>query len=292
MDIIRRRKWFYILSLLIIIPGLISLFTKGLNLGIDFKGGSIFDLRFQRVVEQSDLRNVLNQFKLGEDAVIQMSADKKSAVLRTKAVNQDARGNLMKSMQDKFGKVTVVSEDKVDPVFGKELLLKAFYSLIIASVLIMIYIAFRFSDIKFGIAAIIAVLHDAFIVLGTFSIFQWQVDSSFVAAILTIIGYSIMDTIVIFDRFRENLKKRKKEESLEDIANASILQTIVRSINTVLTVVFMLLALVIFGGGTTYAFILALLVGTISGAYSSIFNASPLWIDFKNWEKNKKTRTA
>lgn len=292
MDIIGRRKWWYALSLLIIIPGLISLFMNGLNQGIDFKGGSIFDLKFEQKVDQDAVRGVLNQFKLGSDAVIQLNNNKDGAVIRTRDVSQETRPKLMKAMEDKFGTVTVNAEDKVDPSFGKELLIKALYALIIASILIMIYIAFRFSDIKFGFAAIIAVLHDAFIVLGVFSIMKWEVDSSFVAAILTIIGYSIMDTIVIFDRFRENLRLKKKEESLEDIANKSILQTMVRSINTVLTVVFMLAALIIFGGGTTVVFIKALLIGVVSGAYSSIFNASPLWIDFKRLEKRKNVKTA
>ena len=292
MNIVGRRYWWFTLSLIFIIPGLISLFVQGLNQGIDFKGGSIFDLSFQKTVEQKALRSTLDKFNLGSDAVIQVSDNKKSALIRTKSVSQETRGKLIDALQEEFGTVKVVAEDKVDPVIASDLLKNAVIALGVASLLIMFYIAFRFSDFKFGIAAIIAVLHDALVVLGLFSIFRWEVDSSFVAAILTIIGYSIMDTIVIFDRIRENLNKKKKEETFEVIVNNSILQTITRSVNTVLTVIFMLAALIIFGGGTTSKFVIALLIGVISGAYSSIFNASPLWVEFKKWEQKKKTRTA
>ena len=150
----------------------------------------------------------------------------------------------------------------------------------------LIYITYRF-EFKQGVAAIIAILHDALVVLGIFSILQLEVDSAFVAAILTIIGYSINDTIIIFDRIRENLKTRRKGETLEDLVNTSLWQTLARSINTVLTVMFVLLALYFLGGTTIKNFVLAMLIGVVSGAYSSIFNASPVWVDLKLREKRK-----
>lgn len=164
-------------------------------------------------------------------------------------------------------------------------------ALAIASVLMVIYITFRF-EFLFGIAAIIALLHDVFVTVGLFSIFWWEIDSAFIAAVLTIIGYSINDTIVIFDRIRENLHKRKKGQDLEDLVNNSVLQTMTRSINTVLTVVIVLVALLIFGGGTIRNFTLAMLIGVVSGAYSSIFNASPLWVEFRNFARKKKIARA
>lgn len=287
MDFIGRMKWWFAFSLLVIVPGVISLFTQGLNKGIDFQGGAIFDLRFEKKVDVGQARSVLAEFNLDKEAVIQASGEKE-LLIRTKAVNEDVRNRIIKGLEEKFGRATVLAEDRVDPVIGSELLLKALLALLVASVLIMIYIAFRFSDIKFGIAAVIAVLHDVLVVTGIFSLMRWEVDGSFVAAILTIIGYSLMDTIVIFDRIRENLRRKKKDQTLEEVVNDSILQTLNRSVNTVLTVIFILLAMIFFGGGTTSVFVTALLIGVISGAYSSIFNASPLWIVFKRLEQRKK----
>ena len=155
----------------------------------------------------------------------------------------------------------------------------------------VIYITFRF-EFKQGIAAILALLHDTLLVIGIFSLFRIEVDSAFIAAILTIIGYSINDTIVIFDRIRENLRMRKKGQSLEDLVNLSIWQTLARSINTVLTVMFVLLALYFLGGATVKTFVLAMIIGVASGAYSSIFNASPIWVDLRLMDKKGNAKAA
>ncbi|WP_227765853.1 protein translocase subunit SecF [Zhaonella formicivorans] len=283
MEFVRRRKIWYILSLLIIIPGLISFALQGLNLGIDFKGGNLLDIEFSQVVTSSELRAATEELKV--TAQIQ-AAGENEFILRTTELTEEQSKAFIKGLTDKFGQLKVHRNEKVSGTIGKELTMKAIYALAIASVLMIIYITFRF-EFYFGIAAVLALLHDVFVTIGIFSLFRIEVDSAFVAALLTIIGYSINDTIVIFDRIRENLRHSKKE-AIEDVVNASINQTLFRSIATVLTVIIGLVAILVFGGETTRVFALAMLVGTISGAYSSIFTASPLWIDLRKMAENKK----
>lgn len=286
---IKLRKFWYAISILVILPGVISLFLQGLNMGIDFSGGSLLDLKFQQPTAIEQVRGVLGEFGL-EGASIQSSSET-DFLIRTRELTEDENVNIVQALSDKLGGVTVQRSERVGPVIGKELILKAFEALAVASVLIVVYIAWRF-EFKQGVAAIIAMLHDSLVVLGIFSIFRFEVETYFVAAILTIIGYSIMDTIVIFDRIRENMMLKKKGEALEDIINKSMWQTIARSINTVLAVLFVLVALLALGGGTLRNFVIALLIGVISGAFSSICNASPLWYDFKRLEDRRKPRGA
>lgn len=276
MNFIGKRKFWYILSLLIILIGIVSLFMQGLNFGIDFTGGTLLQLKFEKAsIADVDIRSALQEFGL-EKSPIQQSVD--SFIIKTPELNQEKKELVLKGLESKLGKFTVLRSDNVGPVIGDELTRKGLFALLVASILQVIYITFRF-EFKFAIAAIIALIHDAIVTIGFFSLFQYEVDLTFVAAILTIIGYSINDTIVIFDRIRENLKNRRKEE-LADLVNKSIKQNLVRSINTSLTVVFVLIALLVLGGETTKYFSLAMLVGVIAGAYSSIFIASSLWYDF------------
>ncbi|NPV26533.1 MAG: protein translocase subunit SecF [Firmicutes bacterium] len=289
MDFVGRRKIWYAISLVIIIPGLIALMLHGLNLGIDFTGGTIINLKFNQPVTTTEVSEVLKSFDLGENVPIQVANDN-TVLIRTKALEQEQTDQIVRAFQAKYGQVTVLRVEKVGPVVGKELTMKAIYSVLVASVLMLIYITFRF-EFKFGVAAVIALLHDVLVVLGVFALLRIEVDSSFIAALLTILGYSINDTIVIFDRIRENRKIMPKA-SVEDLVNRSITQTLTRSINTVLTVVFTLVALLLFGGETTKIFVLAMLIGVISGCYSSICNASPLWVDFNLLSKRKKRMVA
>lgn len=286
---IKLRKIWYTISVLIILPGIISLFLQGLNLGIDFSGGSLLDLKFNQPTTIEQVRSVLNEFGL-EGSTIQRS-NETDYLVRTRELTEDENAGVVKELSNKLGGVTVLRSERVGAIIGKELIYKAFQALAVASVLIVIYVAWRF-EFKQGIAAIIAMLHDALVVLGVFSIFQIEVDSAFVAAVLTIIGFSLMDTIVIFDRVRENSFNKKKGEALEDIINRSMWQTMARSINTVLAVLFVLVALLLLGGTTMRSLVLALLVGVLSGAYSSICNASPLWFDLKRLETKGRPKTA
>ncbi|MGR6836557.1 protein translocase subunit SecF [Syntrophomonas erecta] len=277
MQIIQKRKWFYILSLVIIIPGLISLLMQGLNLGIDFKGGSILHIRMESTVTSADMRTTLKGLELGKSEV-QKSGNE--FYIRTQELNQEETNNLMSVLREKFGQVEFLSAESVGATIGSELTRNAVLSLLIAAVLMLIYITVRF-EWTFGVAAVVGIIHNVLIVLGLFSIFHWEVNSAFIAAMLTIIGYSINDTIVIFDRVRENLRMKKKEDYI-NLLNRSIMQTLNRSVNTVLTSIFPLITLYLFGGVTIKIFVLAMLIGFIVGAYSSIFIASPVWYDLKN----------
>ncbi|MGE5398447.1 MAG: protein translocase subunit SecF [Chitinophagales bacterium] len=286
MRFVALRKFIYILSLLIIIPGLVSLCWPGrdaLKYGIDFKGGSVMDVKFDRMVPTKDVRDVLAQFDLDKEAQIQKSGPNE-ILIKTRDLSQEESSSLKKALQQEFGQIQVLRNDKVGPAFSRELTTKAVYSVLIACALTLIYITIRF-EFKFGVGAIIALLHDVLVILGIFSILRLEVDSSFVAAVLTVVGYSVMDTIVVFDRIRENMSLKRKE-SYETIVDSSIMQTLNRSINTVLTVVICLIALLIFGGPAIKTFIIALLIGVISGCYSSIFVASPVWYDLKMREVN------
>ncbi len=289
MHFIKLRKIWYLISLVIIIPGLISLFTNGLNLGIDFTGGNILEVRFERPVAVEKVRQVIAGIGIETNRGIQKSSQeggKVTYLIRTKTLNQEESTKLQKAL-GKLSQMTVLRNEYVGPIIGRELTRNALLALIGAAILMVIYITIRF-EFKQGIAAVIAILHDMLVVTGIFSLFQIEIDSTFVAAILTIVGYSINDTIVIFDRIRENIKTRRKDEDLEDTINFSLWQTLTRSINTVLTVTFVLVALYFLGGSTIHTFVLALLIGVISGAYSSIFNASPLWFDLKRLEQKEK----
>ncbi|WP_366922588.1 protein translocase subunit SecF [Metallumcola ferriviriculae] len=275
-DFIGKRKLWYLLSLLIIVPGIISFFVQGLNLGIDFTGGNLMQVKFEKDVSVEQIRDSLGQFDLSQSPV--QPAEDNQFIIRTKVLTEDENAKVIEAFQDGLGNLEVLRNEKVGAVIGQELTRNAVLALVIASVLMVIYITIRF-EFWFAIAAILALLHDVFVTMGIFSIFQFPVDSAFVAAILTIIGYSINDTIVIFDRIRENLRIKKKEE-LPRVVNLSISQTLARSINTSLVVIMVLVSLLLFGGETTKGFSLALLIGSVSGTYSSIFTASPLWIDF------------
>lgn len=279
---IRRRKLFYLLSILFILPGLISLAVQGLNLGIDFSSGSIVEVRFDKAVSVQEVREIVKDQGM-ETSRIQQSGDRDFLVRTTKLTQEDSK-NLMSAFEEKISPAILLRNEYVDPIISTELFWKALGALAAASVLMIIYISFRF-EFKQGVAAIIALVHDALVVLGIFSLFQIEVDSAFIAAILTIIGYSINDTIVIFDRIRENLRMRKRGQSLEDLVNLSLWQTLTRSINTSLTVMFVLLAILFLGGETIKIFILAMLIGVISGTYSSMCNASPVWVDLKLMDK-------
>lgn len=286
---IKPRKIWYLISLLVIVPGLISLMFQGLNLGIDFTGGNLLEVKFDRPVAVQEVRQVMAGQGLDSSRGIQQVGDD-TFIIRTQALNEADSARLVKAMDEQIGGMTLLRNDFVGPVIGKELTQKALLALLVASVLMVIYISIRF-DFKQGIAAIIAILHDVLVVVGIFSIFQFEVDSAFVAAMLTIIGYSINDTIIIFDRIRENLRPRRRMD-LEDLVNISLWQTLARSINTALTVLLVLLAMYFLGGTTIKYFVLAMIIGVISGAYSSIFTASPIWVDLKLMGKRRRPQAA
>lgn len=289
-DIIGKRYLWFALSLLILIPGLISIAVQGFNLGIDFTGGTLLDLKFAKPVTVTEIRDVLKDHQL-ENSTIQLAggtADTSPNVfVRTRVLDETERTTVMSDMQQKLGAFEILRIEKVGAIIGSELTRNALIALVVSWILMIAYITFRF-EYRFAISGILALIHDVIVVIGLFSLLRKEIDASFVAAILTIVGYSINDTIVIFDRIRENMKTHKKTESFQELVNRSIWQTMTRSIYTVMTVLFCVGALYFFGGESTKNFSLALLIGITSGAYSSIFNASPIWVTWKEWDERRR----
>lgn len=279
-------KWLYFgISLLVILPGLFSLLRYGLRLSIDFTGGSLLEIQATGSASFSDAAKK-NNLELSSF----QTAGKDTYLLRFKPLTQAQNDAFKKTL----GQVTEKRFETVGPTIGAELTRKAIISVVLASLFIILYIAWSFRNIpkpyaswKFGVSAVVALLHDAFVVLGLFSLFghfyHVEIDSLFVTALLTVIGFSVHDTIVVFDRIRENLPKLPKS-TFSQVVDFSLTETLVRSLNTSLTVTLTLTALLLFGGETIRWFVLALLIGIVSGTYSSIFNASPLLV---LWESKK-----
>ncbi len=299
IDIIGK-KWFYFLfSALIIVPGLLSLLKYGLRLSIDFTGGTLLEIQNANIKNQNDVNKVKSIFTQNNVEVSSVSqSGVQSYIFRTKEINKDKNASIQKAISQKFGPVKELRFESVGPTISRELAQNAIMAVIFASLAIVLYIAWSFrgvpapySSYKFGVSAVVALLHDVLVITGIFSLFghffKVEVDSLFVTALLTIIGFSVHDTIVVFDRIRENLRKMPGVK-FSQVVNESILQTLARSLSTTLTVLFTLLALLMFGGETTRWFIVALLIGITSGTYSSIFNAAPLLVLWE--EKGKQSK--
>lgn len=284
-NFVKPRKIWYILSALVVIPGLISLMLQGFNLGIDFTGGNLLEVKFDRPVAVQEVRQVLAGQGVDSSRGIQQ-VEEDHFIIRTQVLEDAESAKLIKTLEEQIGGLNLLRNDFVGPVIGKELTQRALLALAVASVLMVIYITIRF-DFKQGIAAIVGIVHDVLVVLGIFSIFQLEVDSTFVAAVLAIIGYSINDTIIVFDRIRENLRPRRRMP-LEEVVNISLWQTLTRSISTGVTTLLVLVAMYILGGATIQYFVLAMIIGVVAGIYSSIFTASPLWVDMKLMEKKQR----
>ena len=274
----QNRKYFYIASAVLIVAGLISLIAQGLNQGIDFQSGTLMDLKFDDPsVSMEQVRRVLADYGLENSSITQ---DGEGAfVVKSLEIDEDTQTRIMDSYLTELGGFDMKRIESVGPLVGKELTRNAVIALAIASVLMLLYISIRFQW-KFAIAAILCLIHDSVIMLGFFSIFQFEVESSFIAAVLTIIGYSINNTIVVFDRIRENIKLHPKWKG-DELVNQSINQTLIRSINLAMTVTLVLAALIILGGETTRVFAVALMVGNVTGFYSSAFISGNLWLDLK-----------
>ena len=291
MNLIGKRKIWYAISLVMIVPGLISLMMFGLKLGIDFNSGQLSVVAGDASV--SKVNTAAAGLDLRDIQVVQSGSDQTQIRFRDPApqAQHELNHQKFKAALAKQG-ISELSFDSVGPTVSSTIARNAIVSLILVSLAIVFYIAFAFrnapqpvSPWSFGIMAIVALLHDAFFVLGVFSLlghfFGVEIDALFVTAVLTVIGFSVHDTIVVFDRIRENLRRDKG--TFETVVNNSILETIARSINTSLTVLLTLLALFLFGGQSIRMFVLALLIGVASGTYSSIFNASPLLVTWHNY---------
>jgi preprotein translocase SecF subunit len=288
------RKYAFTLSILIIAVGVASLLFQGLNLGIDFTGGTRLHINIREDFEVEEIREVLADFNL-EGSQIQkvggaLDGDAREVIIKSPLLSEEERGEVIKAFQARWPAITerdILGIENVGPTIGAELRRMSFWALLVASAGMIIFITIRF-EFAFAIAAILALAHDALVVLTVFSLMQIEVNGPFVAAILTIIGYSINDTIVLFDRIRENIKGRKKVD-LAEIIDRSINQTLLRSINTSGTTLLVLVALFILGGVALRPFILALLIGVVTGTYSSIFIASQAWFSWKHHQESKRS---
>jgi len=297
IQIIKYKYIYLIFSAVLLVPGIASLIFNGLNLSIDFLGGSLFKYQFAQDVKKEDIKSEFEKLGIKVESITSDGGNNFS--IRTKQVDTEINNDLKIVMKNKFSGAQQLSFETVGPAVGAETTNKAFMALLWASVGILIYIAYAFRNIpkpyssfRFGVSAIISMLHDAVMVTGIFSIlgyfFKIEVDSLFITAVLTVIGFSVHDTIVVFDRIRENLNKLPRTYSFEEIVNYSIVETLSRSVATSLTVVMTLFSLYLLGGTSIKTFVLAMLIGIVSGTYSSIFTAAPILVIWEEMTKRKK----
>ena len=281
-SIVKRYKLFFAITITFLIIGLGSMLVKGFNMGIDFTGGSIMDLQFHKTVSVAEVRDVLKERDLG-NAIIQLeSSDStvtsaKGVLIRTGVISDEQRQQVMADLKSKLGDFDIQRVENVGATIGGELIQQAVLAIVLSWVLMIAYITIRF-EFRFALAAIIALIIDVTVTLSYFSLFHVEMDSSFVAALLTVVGYSVNGTIVIFDRIRENLKIHRRSESMTEMVDNSIWQTMGRSIYTVGTSLFAVVSIFLWGGETIRNFAFAMLVGFSSGAYTSTLLAGPLWM--------------
>ena len=282
-------RWLYLLiSGTVILTGLFSLFKWGLQIGIEFKGGTLIEYQLGKNEDQSVFENIVKTNGVQFISVQKTSTG--SYILNLGQVNSDQRQNILTSLKTKAGTATELQFKTIGPTVGSELVKKTLYALIIAASGILLWVAIQFKSFKFGISAVLAMIHDSLVTVGMYSLFGHffgaQVDLLFVTALLTILSFSVHDTIIVYDRIRES--KKNYGESLYDLANKATSQTMVRSLNNTFVLVFMMVALLLLGGETIRWFVATLLVGSISGAYSSPFVAVSILVTWDELQKKFK----
>jgi preprotein translocase subunit SecF len=294
-NIVEKRQWYFLFSALLIIPGLVAIvysfitFGSPMKLGIDFTGGTLLEIRFDQTVNPADVRQVF--VDSGYSGTVVTTTAEGTTLIRTKPIEPEVKAQIEATLREKFGALEELRYELVGPSVGAEVTRTAAIAVFVAAVFILLYIIFAFRKVpnafRYGICAIISMIHDILVTVGLFSIaclvLGWEADALFLTAVLTVIGFSVQDTIVVFDRIRENLPKRRGEP-YETTVNRSLLETLHRSLATQLNAIFVLIALLLFGGSTMKQFVAVLLVGLMSGTYSSIFNAVPLLVV---WETRK-----
>ncbi len=291
LKIIQKRNIWFSISGVLILASILILIMWGLNLGIDFTGGSLLEVEFAERPDNNSVKEVLSQFELG-DMTVQPTGETAS-LIRVQEISEDKHQEILNKLGEEFGEVEEMRFESIGAAIGQELQRKAISAIVGVLIAIILYVAWAFRKVskpvqswKYGIVAVITLFHDVLITLGIFAalghFYNIEIGLPFVAAILTILGYSVNDTIVVFDRIRENLFR--DNESFENIVNKSVNQTVTRSINTSLTTLLVLLAIFFFGGASIEYFVLTLVIGVALGTYSSIFIASPLLVF---WQKLK-----
>ena len=282
INFLKYRWLYFLISAVIIGAGLFSIAKWGFRYSIDFTGGSNFEFQMNKIVQKDKIQKVLDLNKI---SVVSLKLIDKNILLRTKVLDQDKESLLKKDLEAKLKiKITVLRSETVGPVLGKEAIRKTLIASILAVVGILIYMSFAFKGFNFAFSAVLAMFHDLLVVVGTYSLlghfFGAEVDTMFVTAVLTTMSFSVHDTIVIFDKIRE-YNELGETKYIEEASNKAVTETMVRSLNNSMTIVFMLLALTMMGGSTIRFFILTLLIGTITGTYSSPFVATPIlvWLE-------------
>lgn len=295
MFVVTYRKLFYIFSILIISASIGASIVWGFRLGIDFKGGSLLEVEYpQTRPEQTALNTALLPLKL--DASVRATGEK-GYLIRMRDISQDEKADVIKALSV-FGTSTEKRFDSIGPVLGAEALRKALFSIFLVIIVIVLFIAYAFRKVsepvsswKYGIVAIIALIHDVVIPTGVFVFLGhfagYEIDTLFITALLVVLGFSVHDTIVVFDRVRENLKDASAKKPFDVIVGESISQTFTRSINTSLTTLLALIVLYFVGGESTQHFSLALIIGIIAGTYSSVFIGSPLLVTIWKWQEGR-----
>ncbi|MDO4485773.1 MAG: protein translocase subunit SecD [Bacillota bacterium] len=295
LHFIKHRKIFYVISAAILVVGLVFGLVRGLNYGIDFTGGTMIQMDMGKQVKISDVEDAIKEYDLSPEIIYSGEGNKEIVIRTIESLDSDKRAEVIGTINGAFGTTDedVVAEELFGPSVGKELRNNAILAIVIASICMLIYIRFRFSQWKFGGAALLGVLHDVLIVIAFYAIFNITVNNPFIAGVLTVVGYSINDTIVIFDRIRENIKYMRKGNT-EELIDKSITQTLGRSLMTSITTLIVMVPLLIMAGDAIREFVLPLMVGIIAGAYSSIAVCSPLYYEFakpasmSNYEKQIK----
>lgn len=285
VKIVKHRKIYFAISLVFILVGIIFMATKGLNYGLDFTGGTAIGIDLEKEIDASEIREITNKYDKKAN-IIHVGSDKKEIMIKSsKNFSSKESMQLFNDFKKKYNLKSKepLSVESIGASIGKEIQKNALISILIASVFMLIYISFRF-EFKFGLAAVLGLIHDLLIMVSVYAIFRFTVDSSFIAAILTITGYSINDTIIIFDRIRENTAKGRVK-SYEEVIDSSISQTIRRTLFTSITTLITLALIYVLGVESIKVFSLPLLIGVAVGTLSSIFIASPLWYIFKTREK-------
>ncbi|MEO3947114.1 protein translocase subunit SecF [Gorillibacterium sp. CAU 1737] len=290
-NFMKHSKKFMLFSIIVTLLGVVFLFTEGLNRGVDFKAGTTLDINVGASVDKAKAEELITAAGLSHGVIT--PGGERVSIRFDKVLSEAEVAKVKDGFIAAYGKDVSLEENTVDTSLAQELARKAIYAVLIASVFISVYVWIRF-EWRFAVSSIVSLLHDAFFTISIFSIFHLEVNLTFVAAILTIVGYSINDTIVIFDRIRENMRfaKVKNYDDLSHLVDASVSQTLTRSINTVLTVFVGALLLFILGGESIRNFSLAMMIGLLCGAYSSIFIASPLWALMKKGSLNKPGKAA
>jgi len=295
-DIVGKRYWFFALSALVILVGLVGMiisasrFGSPLRLSIDFTGGALMELTFEQPVTPERIRQIFGDHGYG-DTTVQTTSDERTVLIRSKELQEGEKAIIQAELTNEFGPLTELRFEQIGPTIGREVTRSATIAIGASALVIMGFIIFAWRKVphafRYGVCASVATLHDVLVTIGAFSIlgllFGWEADALFLTAILTITGYSVQDTIVVFDRIRENIPKRRGEP-YELIVNRSVLETVHRSLATQLNAIFILVALLFFGGSTIRQFVATLLIGLVSGTYSSIFTAVPLLVV---WEKGE-----